>query len=425
MPAERMVLDHQVIGRVDTPDGPRTRVVVVAAERESIAKLLDPVRRAGLRVVGVDLPSFALTRATFDPERSPDEAVLCANIAGVTTLAISRGRSCELTRVSPIDLEQLSRRLAERDAISVTDARARLLGFRPGPDQDDLALSILDAGLADLADDLVKTVEFHASSMDGSAVSETIISGPAAAIPNFAEVLGERMHMTVRRATTRAASGFAGTVPLEQAVPRRRPRRRGGAGMRAVNLMPTEDRRTAGGGLRSLSPATLGLFAVLVVAILGFGAILLVDNRVNDRRHSVAAVQAQVDQAQAQAVAVARTAQSLKDSQRSEAAARSLAGSRFDWPGLLTDISRHLPAKVKLTTLQGSLGGTATSAAGTVQIAGCAGSLRAVATTISRIREVRGVADVAVGSTTKGASTGPCPYPQSFNFNVSLAGATS
>ncbi len=48
MPLEQAVLEHQVLGPVETPDGTRTRVVVVAARRDMIERLLEAVKRAGL-----------------------------------------------------------------------------------------------------------------------------------------------------------------------------------------------------------------------------------------------------------------------------------------------------------------------------------------------------------------------------------------
>jgi Tfp pilus assembly PilM family ATPase len=102
-----------------------------------------------------------------------------------------------------MSLEHLSRRLAEREGIPAIEARERLLSFT-GVD-DPQALAVLDAGLAELADDLAKTIEFHAAQGEGSAVAETVISGPTALIPNFAEVLAQRMQIPVRRGGPRVA----------------------------------------------------------------------------------------------------------------------------------------------------------------------------------------------------------------------------
>ena len=47
MPLEQAVLEHQVLGGIETPEGPRTRVVVVAARRDMIERLLEATRRPG------------------------------------------------------------------------------------------------------------------------------------------------------------------------------------------------------------------------------------------------------------------------------------------------------------------------------------------------------------------------------------------
>ena len=49
MPLDQAVLEHHSLGIVETPEGPRTRVVVVAARRDMIDRLLDATRKAGLR----------------------------------------------------------------------------------------------------------------------------------------------------------------------------------------------------------------------------------------------------------------------------------------------------------------------------------------------------------------------------------------
>ncbi|HEY3019883.1 MAG TPA: pilus assembly protein PilM, partial [Solirubrobacteraceae bacterium] len=87
MPLDQAVTDHQVLGLVDTPDGPRMRVVVAATDRESVERLLDALRRAGLRPAGLDLSAFALIRALHD--RAAEDAVLYAHVAGTTTMAIA------------------------------------------------------------------------------------------------------------------------------------------------------------------------------------------------------------------------------------------------------------------------------------------------------------------------------------------------
>src|SRR5205807_7272593 len=67
MPLGQAVLEHQSLGIVETADGPRLRVVLVAARRDMIDRLLEAAARAGLRPQGIDLSAFAMIRALYRP----------------------------------------------------------------------------------------------------------------------------------------------------------------------------------------------------------------------------------------------------------------------------------------------------------------------------------------------------------------------
>ena len=64
MPLNEAVLDHQIAGYADAPDGtPRMQVVLVAARRKMVETLVEAVKAAGLKAEGIDLDAFALVRA--------------------------------------------------------------------------------------------------------------------------------------------------------------------------------------------------------------------------------------------------------------------------------------------------------------------------------------------------------------------------
>jgi type IV pilus assembly protein PilM len=126
MPLSNAVMDFHPLGIVDTPAGPRQRVVLVAAQRDMIERLLAAVRRAGLSPEGVDLSAFALIRSLYrrDPEQTG--RVLYLNVDGLTNLAIAEGTVCRFTRVVGSGLEGMAGELAERRSIALTEARALL-----------------------------------------------------------------------------------------------------------------------------------------------------------------------------------------------------------------------------------------------------------------------------------------------------------
>jgi type IV pilus assembly protein PilM len=147
MPLAGAVLDFHSLGVFDTPNGPRQRVIVVAAQREMVERLLRAVRYAGLRPEGVDLSAFALIRALYRTGSAPAapaqdevngdgglppeqlERVLYLNVGGLTNMAIAEGTLCRFTRVVGGGLEAMASEIAERQGIPLVDARAQLAAF--------------------------------------------------------------------------------------------------------------------------------------------------------------------------------------------------------------------------------------------------------------------------------------------------------
>ena len=126
MPLNNAVLDFQSLGVIETPGGPRQRVVLVAAQRDMIERLLAAVREAGLRADGVDLSAFALIRALYRREQSDDGRVLYLNVGGLTNMAIAEATTCQFTRVVSGGLEAMAIEVAERRQMSLDQARELL-----------------------------------------------------------------------------------------------------------------------------------------------------------------------------------------------------------------------------------------------------------------------------------------------------------
>jgi type IV pilus assembly protein PilM len=134
MPLASAVLDFHSLGVFETPDGPRQRVIVVAAQREMVERLLRAVRHAGLRPEGVDLSAFALIRSLYRPaapgsDADGPERVLYLNVGGLTNMAIAEGTVCRFTRVVGGGLEAMAAEIAERRGIPLVDARALLAAY--------------------------------------------------------------------------------------------------------------------------------------------------------------------------------------------------------------------------------------------------------------------------------------------------------
>jgi type IV pilus assembly protein PilM len=151
MPLSNAVLDFHALGIVETPEGPRQRVVLVAAQRDMIQRLLAAVRDAGLRPEGIDLSAFALIRSLYRPDPEHAGRVLYLNVDGLTNMAISEGTICRFTRVVGGGIEAMASQLAERRSIPLVEARELIaavdLTLQPTPAPEPIAQSVVEAEL--------------------------------------------------------------------------------------------------------------------------------------------------------------------------------------------------------------------------------------------------------------------------------------
>ena len=126
MPLDNAVMDFHPLGVHDTPDGSRQQVVLVAAQRDMVTRLLcgGAQRRPAPR--GIDLSAFALIRSLYRHDPEHDGRVLYLNVDGLTNMAIAEGAVCRFTRVVGGGMEAMASQLAERLNVPVTDARAMI-----------------------------------------------------------------------------------------------------------------------------------------------------------------------------------------------------------------------------------------------------------------------------------------------------------
>jgi type IV pilus assembly protein PilM len=159
MPLSNAVLDFHPLGLVDTPSGQRQRVVLVAAQRDMVEKLLTAVRQAGLTPEGVDLSAFALIRSLHDRAEGETGRVLYLNVDGLANLAIAEGTVCRFTRVIGGGVEAMAGELAARRAISLGEARALLATVDLGAPKAADAGAFAKAAPAPIAEDAVTAIE--------------------------------------------------------------------------------------------------------------------------------------------------------------------------------------------------------------------------------------------------------------------------
>jgi type IV pilus assembly protein PilM len=201
MSLDQAVLDYQPLGRVETEQGERTRVVLVAARRDMIERLLAAVRGAGLRVEGIDLSAFAMIRALRSAPQLTETDIdgqpggtLYVSVGGMTNLAIAAREVCLFTRVTTSGMDGMVTDLAERRGLTRehseqwlrhTGLEAPLDALEGDPEIVSDARSVLAAGVDRIVDEVRNSLDFYSSQGTGVPVEQAVVTGPAVGIPGF------------------------------------------------------------------------------------------------------------------------------------------------------------------------------------------------------------------------------------------------
>jgi type IV pilus assembly protein PilM len=219
MPLDSAVLDFQPLDIVETENGPRQRVLIVAARRDMVDRVLAACRGAGLKPEGVDLSAFAMIRALHRPsDTETPEPVLYLSVGGLTNLAVAEGTTCLFTRVVGGGLEAIAVELAERKALTLEHARGWLrhvgliapLHEIASDDQDEIveeARGVLLDGVRRIGGEVRNSLDFHHAQEGMSLrVQRAVLTGEAGTIPGFDDALAAELGMPVE-------SGVIGGAP--------------------------------------------------------------------------------------------------------------------------------------------------------------------------------------------------------------------
>jgi type IV pilus assembly protein PilM len=208
MSLDAAVLEYQTLDVIQTDAGPRQRLVIVAARRDMVEKVLAAVRGAGLRPEGIDLAAFGMVRA-LHAQTDAAETVVYLSIGGLTNLAVAQGSICHFTRVIGGGLEALAVELAERRGLTLDDARERIVHvglekplelFEVGDEEAEVIAdtrAVLADGVRRIAGDVRNSVDFHHANGTDASVGRCVLAGPATDVPGFDRALSAELGIPV------------------------------------------------------------------------------------------------------------------------------------------------------------------------------------------------------------------------------------
>lgn len=188
--------------------------------------------------------------------------------------------------------------------------------------------------------------------------------------------------------------------------------------MKAVNLIPSEDRRGGASGSGRSGGAVYIVLGALAALVLVVAIYAQSTHKLSERRATLTRVEQQATQAEAAAAALQGYTGFAQLRQKRIDTVRSIAQSRFDWSFAMHEVARTIPPNVSLTSLIGTVapgvplqgaGGGGGSVRGAlpvpaIEIAGCTTSQDNVAKMMAAMRQVDGVRRVSLQSSIKGDS---------------------
>ena len=231
--------------------------------------------------------------------------------------------------------------------------------------------------------------------------------------------------------------------------------------MRAVNLIPGEQRQGAGAGLSGLTGRSGGGALIVLGLIAGLAALVAMygsaHRSVSRQAGEVATINAETSAVQARAGRLTPYTNFVTMADERTQTVAQLIQARFDWSHALHELGRVLPAGTSLSALHGAVGpagatssssaASATAAAGgaptsstppgstpVFTLTGCAKSQTVVAQALQRLRLMDGASEVQLQSSTKssagasstGGASGGCPANDpAFTTQVTFTGLPS
>jgi Tfp pilus assembly protein PilN len=205
--------------------------------------------------------------------------------------------------------------------------------------------------------------------------------------------------------------------------------------MKAVNLIPTEQRRAQATGKQNGSSYIV--IGVLVTLLAMVGAYVFTSNNVKDRNSKAAAAKAQANQLEAE-VAARGSFTNFADIKKTRlASVVTVATTRFDWERLMRELSRVMPEDSWLQASDSSVTGdvegettttdtgTAAAAMPKANLVGCTPDQQDVARMMVRMRQIHRVTDVQLNNSSTElddqSEAGATSCGNNYQFDVTLS----
>jgi len=204
IPVDDAVLDFDVLDELEQEGAKMLRLLVVAAQREMLNKLVECAQDAKLDPVGIDLVPFALIRAVgrddglgLDEAEAGGEAIVDIG-ADVTNICVHERGVARFVRILPSAGRDVTTAVAGQ--LGITDEEAEAMkrgepaeGSPVAPEGE----TIVRNRVSNLVDEIRSSLDFYRAQTPGADVTRVLVTGGGSKMPGLLELLRERVSTTV------------------------------------------------------------------------------------------------------------------------------------------------------------------------------------------------------------------------------------
>lgn len=206
IPIDQAVLDYEVLDEFEQEGRQMVRLLVVAAQREMVDRLVQTAVGAKLEPVGVDLVPFALVRAVGDAaglnlreSEVGGEAVIDVG-ADVTNICVHEQGVPRFVRILPLGGREVTSGVAS--ALGVSEDQAEALkrggpaeGARPiSPDE---VRAAMETRVGSLVDEIRSSLDFYQAQSPGARVTRVLVTGGSSKLAGLLDLIRERVRAHV------------------------------------------------------------------------------------------------------------------------------------------------------------------------------------------------------------------------------------
>jgi len=183
IPLDEATIDYQVIDEVKEGKKIKTEVLLVAAPKRMIEKLIRVLRAADLNPVSLETEIFALARSLVSPD---SESVLLVDLgARATDMAVVEGSQLVFTRSVPTAGEAFTRAVASNLNLDPAQAEEYKKAYGIDPKKLEGKISdVLQPLLESLVNEMEKVIRFYQSSKK-KRIKKVILAGGTAILPEI------------------------------------------------------------------------------------------------------------------------------------------------------------------------------------------------------------------------------------------------